>query len=103
MLRREQEIGIFGDFARNVDDVGGGEKFRDRNIVGGVVGVVFSCDPVDRGVEMRAGVFAAGEIIPVPGGAAAVVFGNFFEAEGPGLAEFRGELDCGGGGVEGLG
>jgi hypothetical protein len=45
--------------------------------------MVFPGDPVNGRVKMGAGMLSAGKIVPVPGWAAVVVFGNFFQMEGP--------------------
>src|SRR5262249_42462472 len=72
-LRREKKVGVFCDFVGYVNDASWGEKFCDGNVVGRVVGVILAGDPMDGRVEMGAGVFAGGKVVPVPGGSAAVV------------------------------
>src|SRR5579875_2479313 len=42
---------------------------------------VASSDPVDRGVEVRAGVLARGDVVPVPGGPALVVAADLMQLE----------------------
>ena len=48
---------------------------------------IFAGDPVNRRVEVRAGVFAAGKVVPVPRRATIVVFGDLLETERPRLSE----------------
>jgi len=43
---------------------------------------------MDRRVEMRAGMFAKRQIIPVPGAAALSLMGNLFHAERAALSHF---------------
>src|SRR6267143_1061583 len=90
---REKKIRILRGLAAAVQDAGRTDEALRRNRVGGVVRQILSRHPVDRRVEMRAGVLAAGKIVPVPGGAALVVARHFLDAERPGLAHLRRERD----------
>src|SRR5580704_13874641 len=51
---------------------------------------------MDRRVEMRAGVLAEAQIVPVPARPALVVARDFLHAERPALAHFRGGSTIGG-------
>jgi hypothetical protein len=58
---------------------------------------------VDRRVEVGAGVLAAGEVVPVPGGPALVVARHFLDAKRPCLAHLRRQRDVRKFGRQGLG
>ncbi len=90
---RQQEVGVRRGFARAVEHAGGADQLLHRDRVGRVVRQVAPGDPVDRRVEMRAGVLAAGEVVPVPGRAALVVARHLVDAERPRLPEFRRQHD----------
>src|SRR5262249_54440415 len=86
----QQEVLILGGFARAIDDAGAGDEIARLDRVDGIVGPVAAGDPMDRRVEMGAGVLAAAEIVPVPFAAAArVIAGDFFDPERRALAELR--------------
>ena len=68
-------------------------KCARRDRVGRVVRQVPAGDPMDRRVEMRAGVLAAGKVVPVPGGTARVVARDLLDAERRACAEFRRQHD----------
>ena len=59
--------------------------------------IVLAGHPVHRGIEMRAGVLAAGDIVPVPGRPALVVAGDLLERE----ASWTG-ANCGGSWIVGV-
>jgi len=80
-----------------------GDEVLDGQGVGGVVGEILAGDPVDRGVEMGAGVFADGDVVPVPAWAFVVVAADGFHREGGALAELGRQHDGGEIGREGLG
>ena len=63
---RQQKIWIGGGFFRAVEHARRSHEIDNRYGVGRVVGQVLARDPVDRRVEMRAGVLAAREIVPIP-------------------------------------
>src|SRR3984957_8859327 len=50
----------------------GGAEAREIVRVAGAVGIILAGDPMNRRVEMRAGMFAHAEIVPVPAWAALV-------------------------------
>ena len=64
----EQEVGIARAFLGAVDHQAGAMKSSTGIVSVALFGQVAAGDPVDRRVEMRAGMFAEGEIVPVPGG-----------------------------------
>src|SRR6267143_5266185 len=90
---RQKKIRIFGGFAAAIQHAGWPFEALGRNAVGRVIGQVLSGHPVDRRVEMRASVLAAGKIVPVPGGAALVVARHFLDAKRPRLAHLRRQRD----------
>jgi hypothetical protein len=59
------KIVVLGRLYRAIDDVDRPDEFLCRDGVGGAVGIILAGDPVDRRVEMRAGMLA--EFQPVPG------------------------------------
>ncbi len=78
-LARQQEVGICGRLGGDIDDARGPDESIDRDIVRRIVRVVLPRYPMNRRVEMRAGVFSARDVVPIPGGTALVVAGNLFE------------------------
>ena len=73
VLRREQKIVVSGAFAGGVDHAGGSDKSAGGNGVGGVLRKVLARHPVHRCIEVRAGVLAHRDCVPVPAGALVVV------------------------------
>ena len=69
VLGLEQEVGILRHLRRDVDHAGGTHQSFRRDGVAGVVGQVLASDPVHGGVEMRPGVLAHPDGVPVPAGA----------------------------------
>src|SRR6187397_1266124 len=63
---REDEVLVGRGLARTVDHAGTGNEVARVDGVDRVVGPVAAGDPVDRGVEMRSGMLAAAEIVPIP-------------------------------------
>src|SRR6267143_1954961 len=90
---RQKKIRIFGGFAAAIEHAGWSDEALGRNAVGRIVGQILARDPVDRRVEMRAGVLAAGKIVPVPCRPALVVARHFLDAERPSLAHLRRQRD----------
>ena len=82
----EKEIRVRRRLPRAVDHAGGRHEVLDGNRVGGVVRQVAARDPVDRRIEVRAGVLAAGEVVPVPARPALVVARDLLDTEGQALA-----------------
>ncbi len=76
-----------------IDDAGRRDEMLDRQRVDRIVRQVAPGNPVNWRVEMRAGVLAEADIIPVPGRAAIVVAGDFLHAERAALAHFRRQHD----------
>ena len=91
----QQEVGVRRRLLRNIDDAGRADEPVHRDVVGGVVRVVLAGHPVDRRIEVRAGVLAAGDVVPVPGRAARVVARDLLERERLGGRELRRQLDGG--------
>ena len=102
MLDGQQEIRIARGFLGSVDHAGRRDEFFRGNRIGSAVRVVLSGHPVNRSVEVRTGVLAAGNVIPVPGRPARIVLGHFLDAKRPGLAKSGGKLDDRSGRMQGL-
>ena len=65
-LDRQQKIRIPVHLARHVDDAGGADEAARRDRVARVVGEILPRHPVHGRVEMRAGVLAEAQRVPVP-------------------------------------
>jgi hypothetical protein len=85
----EQPVRVGGDLAACIDDAGRADELPRIDGVHAVVRMVLAGDPVHRGVEVRAGVLAAGKIVPVPARSLVVVLADALLLEGPDLAELR--------------
>src|SRR5262249_25711011 len=81
-LAGHQKVGIPCGLLRDVDHTGRPDEAVDRDVVCGIVGVVLAGDPVDRRIEMRTGMLAAGDVVPVPGGPTRVVARDLLQREG---------------------
>jgi hypothetical protein len=77
----KQEFFIGCDLGRAIDDAGRRNEPLDRDRVGEAVFVMLAGDRVYRGIEMRAGVFAHLQVVPVPGRATIVVMRDPGNAE----------------------
>jgi hypothetical protein len=86
---RQQEIGVGRGLSGEVEDHRRGDEVAGRNAVERVVGQIGAADPVDRGIEMRAGMLADGEVAPVPGDTAIVVARDLLTRKRRALAEVR--------------
>src|SRR2546425_11599814 len=75
VIHGQEIVGVLPHLPRDIDHASRTDELLGRNAVDGVVGQIFPADPVDGGVEMRSGVFAGLECVPIPGGAALVVAG----------------------------
>ena len=64
--RRQQEVRILGDLALDVDHARRSGEARHRDGVARVVRQVLARNPVNRRVEVRAGVLAEAQRVPVP-------------------------------------
>src|SRR5258708_8139537 len=87
MLLCEQEIRITGRFTRDVNHAGGRKKFFDGDGIGCIFFKGLAGDPMYGRVEMRAGVFSTGEIIPVPSWPTMLVLEHFFPPYTPTLSQ----------------
>ena len=65
MAEGEKEIGVGARFGAAVDHAGRSNKMLDRQHIKRIVRAVAAGNPVDRRVEMRAGVLAEAHIVPV--------------------------------------
>src|SRR5262249_25989541 len=70
---RNQEVGIVLGLPRDIDDARWPDEAVDRNVVRSIIRMVLAGNPVNRRIEVRAGVLAASDIVPVPGRTAGVV------------------------------
>ena len=87
----EQEVRIGGRFRAEVEHHGRGDQPRHRHL--GHVLAVLAGNPVHRGVEVRAGVLAGRDVVPVPGGAALVIVADLGQPEPGRVTERRWQLD----------
>src|SRR5215472_12771065 len=78
---RQQEVRVRPCLGSHVDDAGRTDEAVHRDVMSGVVGVIPTCHPMDRSVEVGAGVLAARDVVPVPGWPALVVAGDLLERE----------------------
>ena len=92
-MTRRFWVGVALSLLRNVDDASGSDEAIDCNVVRGVIRVVLPRDPMNRRIEMRAGVFAASDIVPVPCGTAGVVMRDLLQRKRPRGRELGRELD----------
>ena len=72
----EQEVRVRRHVPRDIDDACRADEAPRRNRVAGVVGQILAGYPVNGRVEVRAGVLAEPQRVPVPRRARAVVLGN---------------------------
>src|SRR5678815_1408758 len=63
----QQVVFVRTDFARDVDHTRRSDELRCRNRVGGVVLEITAGDPMHGRIEVRTGVFAHADRVPVPG------------------------------------
>src|SRR6185312_13317118 len=77
----QEEIGIGGSLLAAVDDERGPDEALGLDRVDRVVRQILAGHPVDRRIEVGAGVLAAGKVVPVPGRSALVVARDLFDAE----------------------
>src|SRR5581483_1369335 len=80
-LAGQQEVGIRLRLRGDIDHTGGTDETVHRNIVRCVVRIILAGHPMDRGIEMRAGMLTAGDVVPVPGRSALVVMRDLLEGE----------------------
>ena len=93
MRRRQQKLCVRRRLFRTVNDAGGRDKALRRDGVGITVGQILAGHPMNRRVKMRAGMLAAGKIVPVPGRSALVVARDFRQFEGLCWMKRRRQLD----------
>src|SRR3954447_2585813 len=91
VLDLEEEVRVLRDAIGNVDDRCGCDQPGGR--YGGDILPAPPADPVVRSVEVRAGVLAGAEVVPVPGRTAVVVRADLLELERGGLSELLGQLE----------
>jgi hypothetical protein len=91
--RLEYEAFVGGCLLRAVDYAGGRDEALCRDRVRVAVGVVLARDPMRRRVEMRPGVLAARNVVPVPSRAALVEVRDLLDAERGRRRELRRQLD----------
>ena len=88
----EQVVRVVARLGRHVDDAGRRHQLLHVYRFGSVVRVVLAGDPVDRRVEVRARVFAAGDVVPVPGRPALVEVRDLVQAERRALSVLRRQM-----------
>src|SRR5919108_2278627 len=89
----QREVRIGGALLGAVDDRCRGDEFCHVDGIDRVVRQVLAGNPVDRRVEMRPGVLAETDVVPVPGRAALIVARHFFHAERRALPELGRQHD----------
>ena len=77
VLRLEQEVRVVCDLLGQVEDHSGPDQPARRDV--GDAGAVAAGDPVDRRVEVGAGVFAGVQVVPAPHRAGVVEVGDRFQ------------------------
>src|ERR1051326_729137 len=92
-VHSEKEVGILLRFVTAIQNRRRADEALGRDAVGGVLRQVLARDPVDRRVEVRAGVLAAGEVVPIPGGPALVVARHLLDPERPRLSHLGRQAD----------
>src|SRR5947207_12163182 len=85
----EQKIRIRFHLRGYIDDASGADELVCGNPVDAVVGQVLAAHPMDGRIEMRAGMFAGGECVPVPRRAALVIPREFVQLESGSVGELR--------------
>jgi hypothetical protein len=101
-LRCQQEVRTGGHIVDNVKDAGGTDEPPDRNRVARVVLKIFAGYPVHRRVEVRAGVLAEPQRVPVPARPLLVVAGNDVDRHARRCGKHRRQADDRGGRAERL-
>src|SRR5262249_40251744 len=64
---RQREIRVGSELLRAIDHGSGRDEMRDVDRIDGVVGQILARNPVDRRVEVRSGMLAETDVVPVPG------------------------------------
>src|SRR4051812_18822281 len=90
---REEEVGILRRLLAAVDDKCGTDEALGWDAVHGAVRQVLARHPMHRRIEVRAGVLAAGKVVPIPGRPPLVVMRDLLDAERPGLSHLRWQRD----------
>src|SRR4051794_5534054 len=85
----EQKIRIRFHLRSYINHAGGANELVNWDPVDAVVGQVLAAHPVDGRVEMRAGMLAGRECVPVPGRAALVITGQFVQFKSGSVGELR--------------
>ena len=98
----QQKIGVTPRLRRAIDDAGGCDEMRGRQRVGRIARQIAAGDPVDRCIEMSAGVLAEAHVVPVPGRTALVVARSLLDPERSALTELGRQHDRREVGGEGL-
>src|SRR5262249_56215128 len=86
---RQREVGVGGALLRAIDHDSGRDELRDVDRIDGVVRQILAGNPVDRRVEMRSGMLAETNVVPVPSWSALVVARHLFHAERRALSQLR--------------
>ena len=85
----EKEVRVLGALLREVEHHRRRDEVLRNDGLERVVLEVLARHPMHRRIEMRAGMLADGEVVPVPGDAALIVMRNLFHPERRALAERR--------------
>src|ERR1700733_6160994 len=74
VLLSKKEVGINDNRARRIDHTRGRKETFGWNSIRRILRKLLACDPMDGRVKMRAGVLAAGKIVPIPGRTPRIIF-----------------------------
>ena len=85
----ELEVRIRSSFLGAIDHTYRCDQIFRRHGIDAVAGEIAARDPMDRCIEMRAGMFVHGDVVPIPARAAGVVTRDSLHPEWCALAEFR--------------
>ena len=81
MLTGQDKIFILRHFLAHIDHTSWADKLARRNCICGVIGAVLAGDPMNRGVEVGAGMFTQVKGVPIPGGTLIIVTRNDFHRD----------------------
>src|SRR6516225_3904956 len=90
---RQREVGIGCALLRAIDHDSRRDELRDVDRIDCVVRQILAGNPVDRRVEVRPGMLAETNVVPVPGRSALVVARHLFDAERRALSQLGRQHD----------
>src|SRR5262245_52847822 len=90
---RQREIRVGGALLRTIDHRSRGDEMRDVDRIDGVVGQILARNPVDRRVEVRSGMLAETDVVPIPSRSAFVVPRHLLHSERRALSQLGRQHD----------